>query len=390
MTTGISTLGQSLNQISSLKRQQTTLADLQFQLSSGRITNKFSGLETNAIVSQRSRAEFNSLETYSNNIDIAERRLEQMILSIEELQGQAGNIAGIISGELQQGEIDLERVHDLTENILSFMEDLVNSQDNERYVFGGSASSERPLSLSGGTLETFMRGELADWQAGTLATEDLITSYRGVSDNVIGYSAAISNGDVGTVSVRADSSLEIDYTTLANESGFRDLIVAAQMINELTVTDTSEVYHIEKIKLDRTDFDGAVLPTDLPQTPPPSTALPLPPDFTDQTTLDDFNAENQERADNFFDVFNDLARMINNGIDELDRLRFGLESDRARLAEIQEQHRIDIATVQDTISDVENADIDEVAVRLNYLQIQLEASYRVTGTVGSLSLANFL
>lgn len=392
MATGISTLGQSMTQISNLKRQQVTLNDLQLQLSSGKKTNKYSGLQTDVIISKRARAEFNSLETYINNITIADRRIEEMVNTIEEFQTQAGNVANIVAGELQEGEIDLARIHDLTENIMSFMEDLVNVQDNERYVFGGAASTEKPLSLAGGTLETFLRGELADWQAGTLVTDDLISSYRNVSDNVIGYNAPLSDNDVGSVTVRADKTVEVDYTTLGNASGFRDILVAVEMMNELTETDTSEFYHIEKIKLDADDFDeNVILPTDLPQTPPPGgTALTLPADLQDPAIKEEFNDENQLRADNFFAVFNDLGRMINNAIDDLDTLRFNLESDRVRLAEIKDQHTLDKNTALGTIENVENVDINEVAVSLNFLQIQLEASYRVTSTVGSLTLANFL
>ena len=37
----------------------------------------------------------------------------------------------------------------------------------------------RPATLSAsGTLSTFLKGELTDWQAETLTTADLITSYR--------------------------------------------------------------------------------------------------------------------------------------------------------------------------------------------------------------------
>ncbi len=390
MVTSISTLGQTLSQISNVKRQQFTLSDLQLQLSTGKISQKFSGLETNAIISKRSRAEFNSIETYINNITIADRRLEQMSTVIEELQNQAGNVANIVANEIQEGEISLDRIHDITENIIDFMEDLINAQDNERYVFGGANTTTKPLSLSSGTLSTFLKGELTDWRAETLTTDNLIASYRATTDTVIGYNAPLTNGDVGKVTVRVDKTTEIDYTTFGNADGFRDIIIATQMLNELTVTDTSEVYHIEKIKLERSDFDGATLPSDLPQTPPPGTSLVLPPDFSDPVVLDEFNAENDQRADNFFKIINDLGRMINQAIDDLDEVRFALESDRARLSQIKDRHILDKATVLNTISDVENADIDEVAIKLNSLQIQLEASYRVTASVSGLTLATFL
>ena len=179
-------------------------------------------------------------------------------------------------------------------------------------------------------------------------------------------------------------------TTLANSKGFKDIIIATQMLNELTVTDTSEVYHIEKIKLQVEDFEGATVTSDLPQTAPPATALTLPADLDDPAVLEQLREENDLRADNFFNILNDLGRMINDAIDDLDQARFNLESDRARLSEIKDQHGLDKATVLNTISDIENADIEDVAVKLNYLQIQLEASYRVTASVSGLTLATFL
>ena len=390
MATGISTLGQSIGQISRLKTMGATLADLQLQLTSGKKTQKFSGLGTTAILSQRARADFNAMDTYMNNLSISNRRMELMITAIEELQAQAGNVANIVANELQEGEINLDRVNDLASNVIAFMEDLVNAQDGDRYLFSGSASSTQPLSLGGGTLQTYLQGQLADWQGETLSTSSLISSYRNVSDTIVGYNAAISNGDVGNVTVRADKNVEINYTTLANASGFKDIMVATQMMQELTVTDTSQVYHIDKIKLERADFEDALLPTDLPQTPPPGTAMTLPADFDNAATADELVAENQQRADNFFALFNDLGRMINNAIDDLDTLRFSLESSRAQVIHMQEQHTLDQNTLLGTISDVEDADISEVALSLNFMEIQLEASYRVTASISDLNLANFL
>jgi hypothetical protein len=43
-----------------------------------------------------------------------------------------------------------------------------------------------------------------------------------------------------------------------------------------------------------------------------------------------------------------------------------------------------------TISDVENADTTDVAIKIQQIQIQLEASFRVTAKLQDLTLANFI
>ena len=48
------------------------------------------------------------------------------------------------------------------------------------------------------------------------------------------------------------------------------------------------------------------------------------------------------------------------------------------------------AILQNQISDVEDVDINEVAIKLNLLQIQVQASFRVTAAIGELSLVNFI
>jgi flagellar hook-associated protein 3 FlgL len=414
MATSISTLGQSLSQTSLLKKQQITLYDLQNQLSTGKKTQKFSGLGSDVIVSKRARAEAKALETYTNNIKIGERRIERMTIAIEEFKKQAGNVANIVAGELQEGEISLETINDLTTNILPFLENLINEQESERYLFSGAATSTQPLNLTNsGTFETYLQNQLLNWRgdptvpgSSTIATTTLISNYRDANDSIIGYNASLSGGDPGRVTVRADYAVEVDYSTLGNESAFRDVIVAVSMMKELTTTDSTSPYYIDKIKLEPEDYAAITTavanPLDeLPVTPPPtessnifSSGFLSNPPTEDELNSDAFRdrlaEENQLRADGFFNVLNDLGKMLNNALDDLDNVRFNLESDRVRLDQIKQQHELDSNTLLSAISDAEDADMNEVALSLNFLQIQLEASYRVTASLSSLNLMNFL
>ena len=81
---------------------------------------------------------------------------------------------------------------------------------------------------------------------------------------------------------------------------------------------------------------------------------------------------------------------MNAALDGVDGIRFRLENARVRLSETKQAHEHDINTLQKTVDDGENVDINEVALRVNLLQVQLDASYRITASTQELSLVNFL
>ena len=101
-------------------------------------------------------------------------------------------------------------------------------------------------------------------------------------------------------------------------------------------------------------------------------------------------ATKQEQNHNFFLVFNDLAATINAALDRIDLVEYDIGNVQAQISQIDHNYRQEKNILQDNISSVEDVDINEVAVKLNALATQLQASYQVTGFVQQLSLANFL
>jgi flagellin-like hook-associated protein FlgL len=152
----------------------------------------------------------------------------------------------------------------------------------------------------------------------------------------------------------------VKYTAFANEEPFRDILVAASFIKNENLTPIADTFAEPYTPGDPTLADGAP-----------------------GATLD-------EMKDNFFQVFNTLIGSVNRAIDDVDSIRFRLETARARIDEIKTRHNIDRNTLLNTIDNVENADMNEVAVQINALQLQIEASYRVAASVSQLSLVNFL
>ncbi len=267
----ISTLAQALSQLENIKNQQNLFTTLSTQLATGKKTQKFSGLDTNVLVSKRARANFTSIDVYTNNIVNADRRISLMVNALSEFKAQAKSLQGALLGFSQQsahqeGEIqyiddpatpdiveqipvgyssanpsvDFQTLQDLAASIFDFMGDLVNTQDGERYLFSGADSLTKPFDDSG-TLDASISSMFADWKNGTITNDELFANFSdrttsggnldAIVDSTFGYNAALSSGSVGDIFARISESSELNYTTLANADPLRDLMVAAAYIS---------------------------------------------------------------------------------------------------------------------------------------------------------------
>lgn len=402
--TGVSTLGSALTRIGLINDQNEQLNNLTIQLSSGKKTQAFSGLGTDVMVSKRSRADFKALDTYINNAKVSNRRIEEMLNAIEEFQAQAENFSNALvqfsqqsahqDGEVvyyddpltttventpvgvnsAESDIDMKTLQDLAANLFDLMGDLMNVKEGDRYLLGGADGLTRPYKDSG-TLDAAISTLITNWKDETLPanlnlTNDELTSALrsrtvaddpyAVTDSIIGYSAALSAGNVGNVYARVDEYTEVNFTALANEGPFRDIMVAAGFIKNENLAPIADVYAEPYTPGDPTLADGAP-----------------------GATLD-------EMKDNFFEVFNNLTTMVSDALDGLDTVRYRLENARVRITEIQQNHEDTQNFLLDSIENVENVDINDVAVKINLLQTQLEASYRLSASISDLSLVNFL
>jgi flagellar hook-associated protein 3 FlgL len=356
--TFISTLGQTLDQIERLKTTQLSLADFQTQMTTGKKTQSFTGLGGDAITSLRSRADLKTLDSYDANITTAQRRMQVMMNSISQIRSQAESVAGAIDIQTEQGNVDIKSIGDLAGKALDFINDLLNQRDGDRYVFAGAESLTKPFS-DNGTLDTYAQTQVDSWINGGITTDQLIDSYTDptkLNDTVMGFSAGLSSGNTKGVSVRVAKTTEIDFTVLANDPGFRDIISGLTMLKNLGTS-------LDKVSID---------PTDNPLTTATAPGL-------------DKDAQNN----NFFQAYNDIAVKLNGSLDKMDQMTYTLSQTSAQIDQISDDHKQQQNVLNDTVTNVEDADMNEVALKLNALQVQLEASYRVTGALQSLSFVNF-
>lgn len=371
----ISTLGQAIDQIARLKVQQNNLDDLSAQIATGKKTQQFSGLGSDLLRSKRARADINSLTQYTDNILNGHRRIELMNNSMAQINEQVGTVLDAITVGIQQGEgPDLETLQKLADDVYSFVLDLMNEQDGNRYLFAGSDSSIPPIQDSGlfqTVLGNFIpdqdditnppleaSGFIGEWGNGTLTNQEFIDAYRATNENVLGYSTSIVSGTTGDVRIRVDENSDFEYTVLANNDGMKNIVIALGVLKELPPVEFAP---------------GAL--NDPTVTRPSDDIPPYP---------------SSEKQDNFYQVLNDLASMMQQGVEDLRQEQHALALVQTQTNLVKDQHEYQINSYKTIIAQVEDVDLTEAVTKIQQLQVSLEASFSVTSLVSDLTLVNFL
>ncbi len=376
--TGVSTLGQSISQVNRLKTLQTQLDTLSLQLSTGRKASLFKGLEEDVIRSQRTRADLNQISSFQRNIDLGTLRLDLMINSVSEIERQVGLAQDSLNIEVTQGQIDLSQVKNAASNAFDQIVDLLNEKEGNTFLFAGADTGTQPITAAG-ALETAINTLLEDWQEGDITTEEFISNIQNrtgddaLNDTLVGYSSTLANAK--NVTIRADENAEIDYTVKADEDGFRNVLVALAVLKQLPADANGQID-----LADTYDDDGNIVTNSA--IPPEGTTEP-----EDEIALTELE---NEREDNFFELYNAMASLLADGKSDIFDGRLSLEGAKERIDSINNTLKLEKNALENLITEIENVDLNETAVQLNSVQLQLEASYNVTSSVRRLSLVNFI
>lgn len=333
---GISLLGQNQANANRLLTLQKTMTDLQRQATTQKKHDTLSGFGIDSQKVLRYRMDIDSLNTYSNNIDIASSRIDLMDNALTQGRELGNQLISAISGELLGGVVDIGSISTIAKNALDFMQTLVNTEIDGRYIFSGSATTTPPLT-NRAQINTLMQSQVTNWLNGSITTSQLTTNLNGFTDSQIGLDPALSTA--GPVSVRVDDQVEIDYDVLGNASGFDKLMKAMSM----------------------------------------AAALTLPDEATDVPNLDDLST-----------VLQSIQRLAREGVEEITAANTKVATKYAVLDQIKDRQIQEKAVYQKALDTKENADPTEVLIQLQFLQNQLSASYQVTNIVSQLSLVNYL
>lgn len=357
--TSVSTIAQSQTQLENLQKLLLESGILQNQAASGKKSQTFAGLGSDALASLQSRTSLDSLTAYDQNIASGQTRLNIMSSAVTSIKQQTQSMISAMEGEIQNGNFDMTALHSLASNALSFIKNLLNTQDGSQYVFAGADTSTPPLSDTG-ALDTYSQTNIDSWINGTTTTDQFIQSYQDrtqMTDAIMGYSAPLASGQAKNVFIKADANAEVDYTTLANDPSLRDLLATATMLVNITAPPPAGLNQISGTPGD-------------PNQPPGATTA--------------------DQSANFYKVFNDLISTMSKASSGIDQLSSKLGYAQANLKTIQDDHSLDENVLKTNISNAEDVDLNEVATKLSSLETQLQASYQITASLSKLSLAFIL
>ncbi len=335
MTTGVSTLAQLTTNLNRFDTFGSQFSDLQRALASGKKTTRFEGLGDDALSSLRFRNTIQEGKQYVANIDRATTRIKTADNSLSLIQTQVKVFQKGFNQQPLDGTADISALKDYAAKLLEVSGGNLNEQIDGRYVFAGADFSAKPYD-GRDSFTVQVQDDVSDWLDGTTTTAQFMAKFDAYTDADVGFTAEVISA--GNVNVTADNNYKIDYTVKANDSAIKAMLVVSEVITALQV--------------------------------PTETDVPL-----------DADLEN---------VINALALKMNQSADGIEARIVSIKASEATLTDIKNQHKQDTITLQTLIDDIENVDVTETAVRLQNLQLQLEASFSITAAAASLNLIDFL
>jgi flagellar hook-associated protein 3 FlgL len=334
---GISFLGQTVSQSNRLRDLNTTLADLERQIASGKKHNTLAGF--GGVVAhnvQRVRMDRNHVQTYLDNITTVNTRIKAMSQALTSARNSVGQVIDGIVTALHDSSEDVGTLSVLAKNALKFVQDLANLNVGGRYLFAGSDTTSAPF-IDDTQLNANFQAEVTNWLNGTNTTAQFAANTDAFSATALGFNPALSSS--GTVAVRIDQSTEVDYTVKADQGGFQEIVRALGLMANLKVPD--------------------------PNVDVPTTA-----------DLDD--------------MLSKVLSIARAGVAQIDQAETNLGTKFGFINAVMEDHQKDAAALDGLIGDTENADMTEAITKIQALQTQLQSSYEVTSVISRLSLVNFL
>jgi flagellar hook-associated protein 3 FlgL len=339
----------------------------QAQASSGKRADLFSDLGgVDSLRSMSLRADRNKIDTYKDNIATVKMRVQVMDAALVQVSNDATSMVASMqvppqnTGSAPPGIAGFQTV---AGKQLESLVERMNTQVDGRYLFAGGLTSTPPIDTS--QMTTFLgtvKSELTTYYNSPQTAADLATMEANIRAAIpwtdpaggpsgpAGYAAI--NAATNTVRAQVDDGTQVDYTVKATEEGFVDTFIAYAIVSQNqydmtpAATDTGfwQLYNRQLELMRGTDkVPGGV-------------AGSKTPGGADQVTL-------------------------------LDAKLGVLQKD---LEATNNHHDNTAATLETFIGQVEDTDVADALSRVQSLQSQLEASYRLMAQLRDLSLVRFL
>src|SRR3546814_8127042 len=147
----IGTRAQQQLLISATLRTQNRVMDAQTQVATGKKTQQFSGIASDASRLVTIKGELSRTDQFQDNITISEKRLKFMNFSLEEIDDIARDFRSQLTTALNGDTADLLNLPAQAQGLLDQVVGLLNVRDDSRYLFAGGRTDAAPVDLANGT-----------------------------------------------------------------------------------------------------------------------------------------------------------------------------------------------------------------------------------------------
>lgn len=329
-----SSIGSQLSNLYLLGLLRQKLNDTQAQISTGKKGNMLADLGGSGASSAISfRNSMSKISSYTSNLNTVKTRISTMDKAMQSVADTARDTLSMLRSQLQnQTPLDDITRNDAAENLRAVISRMNVTVDG-RYLFAGSDIQNAPLSDES-ALQGNVSSAISSLMSGSPSKDDVVNAMKGITGADLGYSSGSLAAD--PVTVRADDNREIDYTVMAHNSGFRDILRGLALVSNL--------------------------PT--PTTP--------------------------EETEKYWSMVNGAIDLLDQGAKGVDNAQGVLGSRGRAVTDLLAEHEDMSLTMENYIGSVEDIDIADASTRLQQLSAQLQISYQVTASLKDLSLINFI
>ena len=376
---------------------QARAFDAQVQIATDKKSQDYAGISKDSerlisLETTRSRS-----EQFLGNIQVMDQRIELMDLGLETLDRAARDMRNILDSALNSPAAFEGDLANLASNTRQLVLDVLNSRDGNRFLFGGTRTDTRPVSLDP---PAYRPVSLIEADGVTVDSTFYEAYYEDVLGNTLPFAAGSfydqiyfdKNGVPPAGPLPADPDNPTLTEFVAEDPALWDFYVdrlnSAQMLANPKIDYYQGDFERQSVRIDETSNAEIGVRADAIELQQLLTALDAVANLPNADSRDPFAREVIVQARNMLNSI--LGTDSSDGINGIDGLR--VEINAARVTLVQTRDRIESfdAFVEGNIADIENIDRNEVLLKLQNDQFVLEASFTTLSRLQSLSLLEFL
>ncbi|MDJ0982755.1 MAG: hypothetical protein QNI94_14095 [Kiloniellales bacterium] len=376
---------------------QARTYDAQVQIATDKKSQDYAGIAKDSARLISLETTRNRTEQFLSNIQVQDQRIQLIDLGLETLDTAARDMRNILDSALTSPAAFEGDLANLAANTRQLVLDVLNSRDGNRYLFGGTRSDTRPVSLDP---PGYRPVGLIESDGVTVDSTFYEAYYEDVLGNTLPFAAGSfyeqiyfdKNGVAPAGPLPADPDNPTLTEFVAEDPAlwnyYVDRLNSAQMLANPKLDYYQGDFSVQAARVDDSTTVQIEARADAIEIQQLITALDAIANLPNADSRDPFAREVIVQARDMLNSI--LGTDASDGIDGLDGLRVRANAARVTLEQIRERLSSFDAFVEGTINDIENIDRNEVLLKLQNDQFVLEASFTTLARLQSLSLLEYI